>query len=113
MKDAKLQVLQAINTKISAELNSPLQVLMLTVEFPIENLKLLSRMPLVELKLRLVENSKQQIISFVSGIYSKTVGYAREFCEGAPGRSLRSIDLSDSQIRYKLIRSILQIKSLI
>jgi hypothetical protein len=37
-------------------------------------------MPLVELKLRLVENSKQQIISFVSSLYSKTIGYVKEFC---------------------------------
>lgn len=86
---------------------------MLTVDFPVENLKLLCRMPLTELKLRLVENSKQQIISFVSGLYSKTVGYAKEFCEGAPGRNLKSVDFSDSQIRYKLMRPILQLKSLV
>ena len=69
-------------------------------------------MPLTELKLRLVEHAKQQIISFVSGLYSKTMGYAREFCDGLPGRNLKSVDFSDSQIRYKLMRPILQLKSL-
>lgn len=85
---------------------------MLSVDFPVENLKLLSRMPLTELKLRLVEHTKQQLISFVSGLYSKTIGYTKEFCDGLPGRNLKSVDFSDSQIRYKLVRPIMQLKSL-
>lgn len=114
LRDTKLELLQAINSQgLLCDLPQTLSVLSLSVEFPIENLKLLSRMPLTELKLRLVEHPKQQIISFVSGLYSKTMGYTREFCDGLPGRNLKSVDFSDSQVRYKLIRQILQLKSLL
>lgn len=66
-----------------------------------------------DLKLRLVENKKQQVLSFVNSIYS-SIGnnYAREFCDGLPGKYLKYVDLSDSFVKYKLIRPILQIKNL-
>lgn len=95
------------------DVQSQLRVLKLTMDYPIENLRLLSRMPLFDLKIRLIENKKQQVLSFVNSIYS-SIGnnYTREFCDGLPGKYLKYVDLSDSFVKYKHIKQILQIRTL-
>jgi hypothetical protein len=80
---------------------------------PVESLKLLKPLPLVSLRIRLVE-SRKTITSFFNSFNSLVSkdNPVRAFSEGACRKSLNLLDVSRSTIRLKDLKPILMLEGL-
>lgn len=69
---------------------------------------MLSKLALVELKIKLVESKKSisNFLSTINSFYSKD-NPLKAFCEGSSKKTLKSLDISHSTIKLKDIKPIL------
>jgi hypothetical protein len=79
----------------------------------LEQLKFLIKLPLIELKIKLIE-SKKNISSFfgaINSFYSKD-NPLKLFCEGSCRKTLKYLDISHSTIKLKDIKPLLHLENL-
>jgi hypothetical protein len=105
--------LEALGVPIQIKFPDTLTHLAITQEVPLEQLKSIRNLPLISLRIILVETKKSigSFLSTLNNLYSKD-NPAKAFSEGACRKTLKSLDISHSSIRLKDIRPILAIETL-
>ena len=87
-----------------------MKILKIDQEIGLDNLKNLKNLRLVELKIRLIE-TKRNIINVIGSFY-KEANPIKYFADGNSNKTLKKLDLANSQIKFKTIRPLLWMNEL-